>query len=93
MKTTPGIHGSNFATRRVEIKIFMCRGLRLLVTRLTVVPNTGATLRVGDKKLIVQRALVGAKSGLVLTPEPACAAAAAIVEIPKPILPAGEIQN
>lgn len=46
-------------------------------------------MELGDKKLIVQRASVGAKSGLVLPPE-AYAAAAAIAEIPKPILPAGE---
>jgi len=46
-------------------------------------------MELGDKKLIVQRASVGAKSGLILPPE-AYAAAAAIAEIPKPILPAGE---
>src|SRR5882757_1012767 len=49
-------------------------------------------MELGDKKLIVQRASVGAKSGLTLPPE-AYEAAAAIAEIPKPILPAGENQD
>ena len=43
----------------------------------------------GDKKLIVRRAYIGAKSGLILPPED-YVAAAAITEIPKLILLARE---
>lgn len=49
-------------------------------------------MELGDKKLIVQRASVGAKPGMNLPPE-AYAAAAAIAEIPKPILPAGDMSE